>query len=85
MPADRIRIGLRTTTPAYSLFNDAGHRYACLHYYAARSTVCSQLANAGLRHVEAFDTRGRPLLESADDSGLSSILYLAERPKIYAN
>ena len=72
----------RTTTSEYALLNDPGHRYACLHYYAARSTVCSQLAKAGLRHVEAFDTSGRVLLESADDSELASILYVAERPGI---
>ena len=50
---------LRTTTSEHSLLNDPGHRYACLHYYAARSTVRSHLANANLRHVEAFDTSGR--------------------------
>jgi SAM-dependent methyltransferase len=73
---------LRTTTSEYALLNDPGHRYACLHYYAARSTVCSQLAEAGLRHVEAFDTSGRVLLESADDSEMASILYVTQRPAI---
>ncbi len=73
---------LRTTTSEYALLNDPGHRYACLHYYAARSTVCSQLASAGLRYVEAFDRRGQVLAESADDAETSSILYIAERPLI---
>ena len=71
---------LRTTTSEYALLNDPGHRYACLHYYAARSTVCSQLASAGLRYVEAFDRRGQVLVESADDGETASILYVAERP-----
>jgi SAM-dependent methyltransferase len=73
---------LRTTTSEYALLNDPGHRYACLHYYAARSTVCSQLANAGMRYIEAFDGNGHVLDESADDSKTSSILYVAERPRI---
>ena len=71
---------LRTTTSEYALLNDPGHHYACLHYYAARSTVRSQLDSAGLRYVEAFDRRGQVLVESADDGETSSILYVAERP-----
>jgi hypothetical protein len=70
---------LRTKTSEYALLNDPGHRYACLHYYTARSTVTSQLANAGLRCVETFDRGGRPLVEAADDSEISSILYVAEK------
>jgi len=70
---------LRTLTPEYALLNDPGHRYACLHYYAARSTVASQLANAGLRYIEAFGPSGRSLAEFADDSEISSLLYVAER------
>ena len=73
---------LRTTTPEYALLNDPGHRYACLHYYAARSIVCSQLASVGLRHIEAFDRNGQVLAESADDSDAPSILYVAERSGI---
>ena len=70
---------LRTTTSEYALLNDSGHRYACLHYYAARSTVCSQLAGVGLRFIEALDASGRPLSEFADDSEISSLFYVAER------
>jgi len=73
---------LRTRTSDYALLNDPGHHYACLHYYAARSTVRSQLASTGLRYVEAFDRRGQLLVESADDGDTSSILYLAQRPLI---
>lgn len=73
---------LRTTTSEYALLNDPGHRYACLHYYAARSTVCSQLLSAGLKCIEAFDRRGQLLIESADDGETSSIFYVAERPLI---
>jgi SAM-dependent methyltransferase len=72
---------LRTATSEYALLNDPGHRYACLHYYAARSTVSSQLESAGLSCIDAFDRSGRPLVESADDSEISSILYVAERPR----
>jgi len=71
---------LRTSTPEYALLNDPGHRYACLHYYAARSTVVSQLASAGLRYIEAFGPSGQSLAEFTDDSEVSSILYLADRP-----
>jgi SAM-dependent methyltransferase len=74
------RVGpLRTTTPEYALINDPGHRYACLHYYAARSTVCRQLASVGLRLIEAFGTGGQVMPEGKDDSENSSLLYVAER------
>lgn len=73
---------LRTRTSEYALLNDQGHRYACLHYYAARSTVCSQLASVGLRCLEAFDRSGKRLTDSADDREVPSILYVAERPQI---
>jgi SAM-dependent methyltransferase len=74
---------LRITTSEYALLNDAGHRYACLHYYAERSTVSAQLARAGLRCVDAFDRDGRVLSESTDDSDDSetpSVFYVAKRP-----
>jgi len=70
---------LRTTTPEYALLNDPGHRYACLHYYAARSTVQSQLASAGMRLLEAFDTGGQLAPKTEDDSDNPSLLYVAER------
>ena len=71
---------LRTSTSEYALLNDPGHRYACLHYYAGRSTVVSQLASAGLRYIEAFAPGGQSLAEFTDDSEISSLLYVAERP-----
>ncbi|MCU1338403.1 MAG: hypothetical protein JWO19_3984 [Bryobacterales bacterium] len=70
---------LRKITPEYALLNDRGHRYACLHYYAARSTVHSQLAGAGLRLIEAIDADGRVAPETEDDSENPSLLYVAER------
>lgn len=83
---NHVRVApLRTATPEYALLNDPGHRYACLHYYASRSTVCSQLASAGLKCLEAFDRRGQILVESADDGEASSILYVAQRPLIWVN
>ena len=70
---------LRITTSEYALLNDPGHRYACLHYYAARSTVCSQLASAAFRFIEVFDSDGQVAPEAKDDRENSSLLYVAER------
>jgi SAM-dependent methyltransferase len=70
---------LRKTAADYAILNDSGHFYACLHYYAARPTVCAQLADAGLRLIDAFDIAGRALSESDDDSASPSLLYVAER------
>jgi SAM-dependent methyltransferase len=70
---------LRRTTPDYALLNDPGHFYACLHYYAARSKVNSQLAYARMRLIEAFDVGGQVAPESEDDSQTPSLLYVAER------
>lgn len=70
---------LRRTTPEYALLNDRGHYYACLHYYAARSIVTSQLARVGLKVIAVFDTLGRVLPDCSDDSDNPSLLYVAER------
>lgn len=70
---------LRSRTSEYALLNDRGHHYACLHYHAAKSTVCSQLANVGLRFLEAFDRNGQSLTDAGDDKEVPSILYVAER------
>jgi len=70
---------LRRTTPDYALLNDVGHFYACLHYYAARSKVTSQLAYAGMRLIEAFDVDGQVISEAEDDRNTPSLLYVAER------
>jgi len=72
----------RITTPEYALLNDPGHRYACLHYYAARSTVHSQLASARMRLIEAFGTSGEVAPETSDDSDYPSLLYVAERADV---
>lgn len=68
---------LRRTTPEYALLNDPGHRYACLHYYAARSTVRFQLASAGLRLIESIDMAGQVVPDEKDDSENPSLLYVA--------
>ena len=70
---------LRRITPDYALINDPGHLYACLHYYAAPSTVKSQLASGGLRLIEVFDNSGRVVTEADDVSDTPSLLYVAER------
>ncbi len=68
----------RTVTPEYALLNDPGHRYACLHYYASRSTVRAQLASVGLRLIEAFNTGGQVVSEAKDVSETPSLLYVAQ-------
>ena len=76
---NHIRVApLRRTTPEYALLNDPGHYYACLHYYTSRSAVSSQLASAGMRLVEAFNTAGQLAAEGGDDSEYPSLLYVAE-------
>lgn len=69
---------LRTVTPDYALLNDPGHRYACLHYYASRSTVRSQLANSELQLIEAFDAGGQVVQEARDVSETPHLLYVAQ-------
>ena len=69
---------MRESNSEYALLNDRGHFYACLHYYAFRSTVSRQLADCGLRLIEAFDPEGRVALEGADDSECPSLLYVAQ-------
>ena len=76
---NHIRVGrMRRVTPEYALLNDRGHFHACLHYYAAKSTVRRQIAANGLRFVEAFDTAGRILSDADDDSDFSALLYVAQ-------
>ena len=69
----------RATMPDYALLNDPGHFFACLHYYVARATVCSQLANAGMGLLDVFDVRGRVLPSAADDSENPWLFYVAQR------
>lgn len=68
---------LRTVTPEYALLNDPGHFYACLHYYASRATVASQLELVGMRLIEAFDRSGASSEGDAKES--PNLLYVAER------
>ena len=76
---NHLRVGpLRHVTPEYALLDDRGHFYACLHYYAPRSTVRRQLADYGLRLIEAFDPNGRVAPEDKDDSEYPSLLYVAQ-------
>jgi SAM-dependent methyltransferase len=70
---------LRQVTPCYAIINDAGHYFACLHYYITRSEMASQLAGAGFVLKEAFDGLGNVSPERADDSVEPSFLYAAER------
>jgi SAM-dependent methyltransferase len=70
---------LRKTTAEYALLNDPGHRYACLHYYASRSVVSSQLTRAGMALIEAFDRDGKIAPDGEDDSENPSLMYVAQR------
>ncbi len=79
---NHLRVGpMRRTAPGYALLNDRGHFYACLHYYASRATVRSQLADCGLRLIETFDPDGRAAPEEKDDSDYPSLLYVAQSAK----
>jgi len=69
---------LRTITSDYALLNDPGHRYACLHYYASRSTVRSQLASCELQLIETFDAGGQLVQEAKDVSETPNLLYVAQ-------
>ena len=70
---------LRQSTAEYALLNDPGHFYACLHYYAARSTVEAQLARCGLRLIDVFDKRGHACAGAEDTSESPSLMYVARR------
>jgi SAM-dependent methyltransferase len=61
----------------YALLNDAGYNYAVLHYYIGRDVQRQQLADSGFELIECLDERGRTLAAGADDSGFSSIHYIA--------
>lgn len=77
---NHARVGkLRRTEADYSLLNDQGHDYACLHYYAARATVKAQLTDAGFRLIDVIERGGRSLPEGADDSASPNLLYVAQR------
>lgn len=74
----RVR-GLRRREPDYSLLNDTGLDFACLHYYVDRETQGRQLAGPGLRLVEVLDHAGQSL--AASDPGRESawLMYIAKR------
>jgi SAM-dependent methyltransferase len=79
--SNHVRVApLRKTTADYALLNDLGHYYATLHYYAARSTVSSQLTSVGMQLIEVFDCLGRSTPEHIDDGDNPSLLYVAVRP-----
>jgi SAM-dependent methyltransferase len=70
---------LRKITSEYALINDPGHFYACLHYYASRSTVKAQLERCGMRLIDLFDKAGGHPEETGDAQESPSLLYVAER------
>ena len=75
---NHLRVGpMRTVATDYALLNDRGHFYACLHYYAHRSTVRSQLESCGLKLLDAYAPDGRVVAESDEDSEYPSLLYTA--------
>ena len=74
------RIGpLRARFPEYALLNDPGHFYACLHYYAARETVRTQLENAGMHLLDVFNPQGRGVGANENDRENPWQLYVAQR------
>lgn len=71
--------GLRRAEPEYSLLNDTGHDFACLHYYVEQQTQRRQLAAMGFRTVDVLDQEGRSL-EPADPASDSPwLMYVARR------
>ena len=69
---------LRKTTAEYALLNDPGHFYACLHYYAARSTIQAQLASCSMKLIDVFDKAGHAREAAEDTSESPSLLYVAQ-------
>lgn len=78
--ANHSRVGkLRHEDADYALLNDAGHDYACLHYYIDQPTQRRQLAHLGFQLLDVFDGEGRRLAteDAAPDS--ASLMYAARR------
>lgn len=74
------RIGAhRMVTPEYAILNDEGQNFACLHYYAARETVASQLRRSGMHLLDVFDVDGQTLRDGQETSACPSLLYVAQR------
>jgi SAM-dependent methyltransferase len=71
--------GLRKAEPEYSLLNDKGHNFACLHYYVEQQTQRRQLAAMGLRVVDVLDHEGRSLESSDPASDSPWLMYVARR------
>ncbi len=69
----------RMVTPEYAILNDEGQNFACLHYYASRDAVASQLERSGMRLLEVFDTDGQSMRDGQDSSDCPSLLYVASR------
>ncbi|MEP6938747.1 MAG: class I SAM-dependent methyltransferase [Rudaea sp.] len=69
---------LRVQTPEYALLNDAGHDYACLHYYIGQLDQRQQLAAVGYEVGDVLDESGRSLDagETAVDS--AHLMYVAQ-------
>ena len=77
---NHARVGrLRRQDAEYALLNDAGHEYACLHYYIDGASQQRQLERLGFRLRDLFDASGRAVSAAGDHSASSSLLYVAER------
>lgn len=69
----------RRHEPDYAILNDPGHDYAVLHYYIDRAHQRAQLDDAGFDTLAEFDLSGRRLSVEDDDTGTSSVFYVARR------
>lgn len=69
----------RKITTEYALLNDEGRNFACLHYYASRDAVASQLERSGLHLIDVFDVDGQTMHDGQDSSACPSLLYVATR------
>lgn len=70
---------LRKSGPEYSLINDPGHFYSCLHYYVSRENVAAQLEKAGMRLIETLDRKGNALDAAGDDSVDPWLFYVGRK------
>ena len=74
----RIR-GLRRLEPDYSLLDDMGMDFGCLHYDHDHETQRRQLAGLGLRLVDVLDHEGQSLVASDPGRGSPWLMYIAKR------
>jgi SAM-dependent methyltransferase len=78
--ANHSRVGkLRREYSDYALLNDAGHDYACLHYYIDQATERQQVAALGFQVLDVFDADGHSLAVDHAAEASASLMYAARK------